>query len=78
MGAPKHERESLTEGVRMLFYWGYGSHWLVSCVGFDELEYVEDGFMLMEVCQAKCGAQRCTFIMLVQPNRLGRGFSFAW
>ena len=39
----------------------------------DEAEDVADGFMLMEVWWEKCCAWRCAFILLVQPDRLGRG-----
>ena len=43
--------------------------------GVDEAEDVADGIMLMEVWWAKCGAQRCAFILLVQLDRPGRGLS---
>ena len=51
----------------------------VSLVGLmcrvDEVEDVTDGIMLMEVWRAKCGAWRCAFNLLVQPERPGRGLS---
>ena len=40
--------------------------------GVDEAKDVADGLMLMEVWWAKYGAQRCTFILLVQPDCPGR------
>ena len=39
----------------------------------DEAEDVADGLMLMEVWWDKYGAQRCAFILLVQPGHPGRG-----
>ena len=42
--------------------------------GVDEAEDVVDGLMLMEVWRAKCGAQRCAFILLVQLDCPGREF----
>ena len=41
----------------------------------DEAEDVVDGLMLMEVWRAKCGVWRCTFNLLVQPDRPRRGVS---
>ena len=43
--------------------------------GVDEAEDVTYGFMLMEVWRAKGNARRCAFILLVQPDRPGRGLS---
>ena len=43
--------------------------------GVDEAEDVADRLRLMEVWWAKCSARRCAFILLVKPDRLGRGLS---